>query len=246
MSLRILDDEIKIYKGALTSAEVFNDYTAIDTFGARLLNYWPMNNLSDIVGGKDLFEGVNYLFTNDRFNNANSSIHFNNGFLKVPTGCYFSGDFSVVAWVKLNSNNPYQRLFDFANGPDMDNVVLDFTSNREMIAFIAGSNAVIAYNYFLELGAWYHLGFVIQGTTGYFYVNTTEIKRSSFSAAPNVTRTKNFIGRSNYEDTDANATYDDIKIYEGVLTQTEIHNEFLGCSNIKRGKTNLLLTVKQV
>lgn len=115
-------DEIKIYKGALTSAEVFNDYTAIDTFGARLLNYWPMNNLSDIVGEKDLFEGVNYLFTNDRFNNANSSIHFNDGFLKVPTGCYFSGDFSVVAWVKLNSNNPYQRLFDFANGPDMDNV----------------------------------------------------------------------------------------------------------------------------
>lgn len=78
-----------------------------------------------------------------------------------------------------------------------------------MIAFIAGSNAVIAYNYFLELGAWYHLGFFIQGTTGYFYVNTTEIKRSSFSTAPNVTRTKNFIGRSNYQDTDANA---DIKM----------------------------------
>ena len=122
----------------------------------------------------------------------------------------------------------------------------DIPYSSKSIHYIFWLDSSRFYNYFLELGAWYHLGFVIQGTTGYFYVNTTEIKRSSFSAAPNVTRTKNFIGRSNYEDTDANATYDDIKIYEGVLTQTEIHNEFLGCSNIKRGKTNLLLTVKQV
>ena len=93
---------------------------------------------------------------------------------------------------------------------------------------------------------WHHLAFILQNKTIYFYVNTTEIKRFSTNVPRNATRTNNYIGRSNWQDLDANAVYDDIKIYEGVLTKTEIHNEFLGCSNIKRGKTNLLLTVKQV
>ncbi len=54
-----------------------------------------MSCISDIVGGADLYNGVSYSLTTDRFGNANSAIYLNNGYLQVPTGVYFSGDFTV-------------------------------------------------------------------------------------------------------------------------------------------------------
>ena len=46
-----------------------------------LINYWPMSNLTDIIGGRDLFGGASYSFVSDKFCSPNSAIYFNQGFL---------------------------------------------------------------------------------------------------------------------------------------------------------------------
>ena len=60
-----------------------------------------MSNLSDLIGGADLFQGSKYSYTYDRFNNSNSAIYFDRGYLQVPQGNYFSGDFTFTAWIYL-------------------------------------------------------------------------------------------------------------------------------------------------
>ena len=50
----------------------------------KLLNHWPMSNLSDVISGADLFDGVNNESAADRFCNPNSAIYFNKGYLTAP------------------------------------------------------------------------------------------------------------------------------------------------------------------
>ena len=82
-----------------------------------------MSNLSDVVGGANLFGGSSYLFTNDRFCSANSAIYFNKGYLQVSSGIYFSGDFTFTAWIYLYSYEKYSRIIDFRNDDGVDNVI---------------------------------------------------------------------------------------------------------------------------
>ena len=118
----LLMDDLKIFSGSLQPEEVYSDYTK-----AQLINHWPMSNLSDIIGGADLFNGTNYEFTNDRFSNPGSSILFNNGYLTIPPNVYFNGDFSITLWVKFKSFQKNAKIFNFGNFGDAgesDNIQL--------------------------------------------------------------------------------------------------------------------------
>ncbi len=74
-----------------------------------------MSNLSDMIGIAHLFNGFNYSFVEDRYGNLNSSIYFQNGYLQVPPGVYFSYDFTFTVWIKLKSFKAYSRVIDFGN-----------------------------------------------------------------------------------------------------------------------------------
>ncbi len=82
------------------------------------------NNLEDSEGNADLYDGVNYEFVNDRFNNSNSAIQFNSGYVKIPAGSYFSSDFTITLWVNLQVIRYWQRIIEFGNGKPLYNVVL--------------------------------------------------------------------------------------------------------------------------
>jgi len=46
-----------------------------------------------------------------------SSISFRNGYLEMPLGEYFSGDYySVTAWIKVRSFKTNSRLLEVGNG----------------------------------------------------------------------------------------------------------------------------------
>jgi hypothetical protein len=101
-----------------------------------------MSNLSDVVGGADLFGGTSYSFVPDRFCSPNSAIYFNKGYLQVPAGVYFSGDFTFTAWVYLKSYQPWSRIFDFGNGSPSDNVYFSIIeSSSQMQAVIADGSS---------------------------------------------------------------------------------------------------------
>ena len=55
-----------------------------------------MNNLSDLISRANLYNGS---YVPKRFNVSNSAINFNHDYLQVPTGIYFSGYFTFIAWI---------------------------------------------------------------------------------------------------------------------------------------------------
>jgi hypothetical protein len=203
---------------------------------SSLINYWPMSNLNDQMGGANLFGGSNYLFTSDRFCSPNSAIYFNKGYLQVPSGVYFTGDFTVTAWIYLKSYQSYSRIFDFGNGQASDNVLLGINSThskiRGNIFDISLSVSPIITSSLINLNEWYFISFVLNGTTVYIYVNGKQVKNGASKKPNNILRTNNYIGKSNWVGhLNADAVYDEFKIYQGALSSSDILNEYLISSN---------------
>jgi len=191
-----------------------------------------MSNLSDAVSEANLFGGGNYSFVPDRFCTPNSAIYFNKGYLQVPEGIYFSGDFTVTAWIYLKSYQYFSRIFDFGNGKNNDNVYFSFIRiNSNMKASIWRKNSSVRKlntSPIINLNEWYFISFVLNRTTSNIYVNGNQVATGSFIIPNNITRTRNYIGKSNWAaDSNADAIYDEIKIYQVALTSSQIMNEYM-------------------
>ncbi len=182
-----------------------------------------------------MYGGSSYSFTYDRFCNAYSAIYFNVGFLQVPSGVYFSGDFTITAWIYLLAYQSHSRIIDFGNGAASDNVVFAMmSSSSSMYALInnATSHILITTPSLIQLNTWYHVAFVFKGTVGYIYVNGNLATSGTQYVPRNVSRSSNYIGKSNWiNNQNANATYDDLRIYAEALSATQILTEYITSSN---------------
>jgi hypothetical protein len=200
-----------------------------------LTNYWPMSNMSDIVGGANLYGGLNYSFVPDRFCSANSAIYFNQGYLQVPPGYYFTGDFTVTAWIYLKSYQYYSRIIDFGNGQSSSNVISGMFGNSSNLFGIIFQNlnfTNLKTSLNLNLSQWYFVSYVLSSNTAYIYVNGIQVGTGQSFAPSKILRTKNYIGKSNWDaNSYADAIYDEIKIYQGGLSLNQIINEYNFSSN---------------
>jgi len=187
-----------------------------------------MNNFTDVVGNADLYSGTNIYFTYDRFCNPNSAIYFSKGYLQVPPGVYFSGDFTVTAWINLRSYQSRSRIIDFGNGPNVDSIVFYFKNPKLMAYFRSRS---IESSASIELNQWYHVAFVLSGTNGKIYVDGNSTADGTLYVPTNVIRNYNYIGKSNWPEPNLDAVYDDLKIYNEALSAESILNEFTTSSN---------------
>jgi hypothetical protein len=192
-----------------------------------------MTNLSDVVGNADLFDGYNYSFVPNRYGKVNSAIYFNHGYLRVPMDDYFSGDFSLTAWINLKDKGSH-RLLDFGNGPHAFNIVISFkplyNSYGVFYHIFDGlnnnSNHIILLNK-LELNRWHHLAAVLRNHLMRIYINGSLIG-SPFKIIPkSLLLPTNFIGKSDWsKDIPTNAVYSDIKLYNKALSAFQIINEY--------------------
>jgi len=155
--------------------------------------------------------------------------------LQVPSGVYFSGDFTITAWIYLLAYQSFSRIIDFGNGAASDNVVFAMmSSSSSMYALInnATSHILITTPSLIQLNTWYHIAFVFKGTVGYIYVNGNLATSGTQYVPRNVSRSSNYIGKSNWiNNQNANATYDDLRIYAEALSATQILTEYITSSN---------------
>ena len=178
---------------------------------------------------------------NDRFGNPNSSLFLDSSYCTVDPGIYFDGgDFTVSGWIlPLDlANSPYYILLDFSNGKGIDNVYISYSvgSTSQMPEIEIYNSASGLYTYTdstigLNLNVWNHLVAVLSGTTTMIYVNGTLGVTLVGSTLPtNINRTSCKIGRSSWYPTekDAIAYFDDIRIYNVALDQSQINNLYLG------------------
>ena len=164
-------------------------------------NYWPMPSLSDVVGGANMYGGSSYSFSYDRFCSVNAAIYFNNGYLQIPPGVYFFGDFTFLAWIYFKSYQAYSRVFDFGtvSGSGGNNILLMIMGTSSNLTGIFYSTPTISSSVgpaTIQLNQWYQVAFVVQSRTSYIYLNGIQIATTASLSSPNnVQRTSNFFGK---------------------------------------------------
>jgi hypothetical protein len=189
-----------------------------------------MSNLNDVISGATLYNGVSFSYVVDRFNIPNAAISLNNGYLQVPAGVYFNGDFTFIAWVNFRSMSDQMRIFDFGNGAGNENIILQVGPGNSFCldTYNGGSTSwsINANNRCfgsgINVNQWYNVAIVLNGTSASFYLNGVRANTASFYSPNNVQRTSNFIGKSNWNGPFTDAIYDEIKIFRGAMSDQQV------------------------
>ena len=198
-----------------------------------------MSNLSDVVGGANILSGVNYSFVSGRFNSPNSSIYLNQGYVQIPPGVYFRGDFTVIVWIQFKSIQTWARIFDFGNGSPMDNVLLStYFSFSQLGGYVYSGTSLLGVSAAsIQLNQWYHVAFILIGRTGSIFLNGIQSANGTLYQPNSVTRSNNYIGKSwSSGDPTINAIIDDFKIYNGAMSAASIQNDYTVSSSMGNKK----------
>ena len=197
-------------------------------------------------GTAHLYNGVNALFTTDRFQNENSAIRFTNGYYQVPAGVYFRGDFTISVWQRLSKLVNWARIIDFGNGPNSDSIFLASTTVGQPVMFIynnSNSFTRVQTVSSLVIGNWAHVAFTLTGTTAKIYLNGTFVALTPFMTPSNTLRTRNYIGRSNTSGIGyLNADLDDLMIFNRSLSDSEV-KELMEVNSLNPSTSTALSTL---
>jgi hypothetical protein len=157
-------------------------------------------------------------------------------YLTLPAGVYFNGDFTIECWVYPKEFSNWSRIIDFGNGASNNVVFLSYTFGTSGFPVFYVQGTQFQSNTALKLNQWNHVAATLSGTLATIYINGVSSGTFTFPTSPaNVTRNNNFIGRSNWgtnADPDANAIFDDLRIWNVARTQAQIqanmNNELIG------------------
>ncbi len=159
------------------------------------------------------------------------SLDGKDGHVSLPAGVAAElADFSITAWVYLNTSPTWSRIFDF--GDDRGRYLF-LTPNRGDGKVRFATSTVYGYNQqvidgnaALPTGEWVHVAVTLSDRVGTLYVNGIAAGASDAMDFPPFqigNTSRNWIGRSQFpDDPYLNGKVDDFRIYDGVLTAEEV------------------------
>jgi hypothetical protein len=207
--------------------------TVWSAFLPGLVNYWPITKglLIDVIAGKDLAMVGGTFTVRDRFGTANgamASFEPLEEYWEAPAGVYFSGDFSITAWVKLTSASPVIVLAS-ANSESGYEVELYVAADSVMLRVTAESSTASVCNSPVQVpsGVWVQVATVASGSTAMNYMNGQLISTCGAMTVPSVMRSWAYMGFSGDEFNAKIICLDEIKIYNRALSAQEIGVDFV-------------------
>lgn len=171
------------------------------------------NSVSGQVGGALSFDG------------GNDYIDLPDGFNDFTKGC------TVSVWVNPTAVQNWARFIDLGNGSSSDNIWFGRQSNTNNLAFECWSGAssaglVLAPDA-ITLNEWQLLTAAVDASGNARLYKNGQLVGTGTASPSSVTRTRNYIGRSNWS---ADAYYqgamDDIRIYNYKLEEAEVVDLF--------------------
>ena len=192
------------------------------------INSWNFNgNFVDSVTKLSLFNGFNVAgFVADRRGRDNSSLHLNKGYMQMPNGKYFTGDFSTAVWLKIVEFVGQQSIYIIENEPFVDFFALNMPYPGNVVISFGASlfktNAIeVNAPYVGATDQWMHVGVTLVGNKLSLYVNGTlrQSGRVAYPAISSVVRTNCFLGQPHLA---LNAYLDDVMFFNRGLNASEM------------------------
>ncbi|MEO6038178.1 MAG: LamG-like jellyroll fold domain-containing protein, partial [Saprospiraceae bacterium] len=145
-------------------------------------------------------------------------------YVSCPPGVYFNGDFTIETWIYPRSYGNYARILDFGNGAGASNVWLGYQDISGRIVLEVWNNGFtrLTASQALPLNQWTHVSAAFSGNTATIYYNGVQVISGPMQPAANVTRTNNYLGKSNWNDANMNAYLSDVRIWNFARTQEQI------------------------
>lgn len=217
----------KLFDFYFKCISIFNIFNRKKIITHGLIHHWSFcDTLNDAVGKAHLYSGENYSFISGSNGMSYSAIKLESGYLEVPQGVYFNGDFTISAWVRLNVYSLWARLIDFG---DSHNGILfslfnGYSANPVLLSRLDAFVRVIS-NENLIIGEWYHITGLLEKNLGKIYINGRLDSTTNLRSPNNISRYPNYIGKS-HSSYDAYAFADiyDLKILNRALKNKEIIN----------------------
>lgn len=195
-----------------------------------LVAWWKLNGNANSDVGTANGTASNVVPTTGQNGDPNGAYSFNgsNSYIQIPAGFGdFTNGISISVWARPSSTTNYARFIDFGNGGPSNNFILTRNASTADILY-ATYNTTTSQGSLLVSGAltnstWNH--YVIShavGGTVILYKNGVQIGTATVPLPVNVTRSSNYIGRSNWPaDTNYAGLMDDIRIYNRAISGSE-------------------------
>jgi hypothetical protein len=145
----------------------------------------------------------------------------------LPSGVYFSGNFTIECWVYPTDFTNWGRIIDFGNGPAAQNVLLGYTVNSTGRPGIYVQGGLVTASTAIPLNQWTHVAATLNGTTATMYIDGVVSGTGTIPVPYNTVRSNNYIGRSSWgpsSDPDASAIFDDLRIWSVARSTSEIQS----------------------
>ena len=152
--------------------------TTVQAITNSLINYWPIisSSLSDQAGSSSVSTTSSISYVSNRLLVSNDAVYINNGYLKLPTGTYFSSTFTIMMWVNMiQFPSASTTLFDCGGGAyASDDILLAIDQNGYIFtevwkAIIASGKATVSNA--LALNTWSHVALTWNGSIAQIYMN---------------------------------------------------------------------------
>jgi hypothetical protein len=155
-----------------------------------------------------------------------------NGHVKLSQGMNdFHRGLTIAVWAKPHSLRSWSRFLDLGNGPHDDNILFGrFSDSAALFLQVYRSetmrNTLRADNV-IDLNVWQHFAATIDDRgNATLYKNGVAVAEGMVDTPRAITRTRNYIGRSNWE-----IAAD--QYYEGAIADLRIYDRPLGAPEIK-------------
>ncbi len=128
-------------------------------------------------------------------------------YMSLPAGALYAlTDFTISAWVKINTLSQWSRVFDFGTGTSKYMFLTPKAGGTGNVRFAittsgGGGEQKIDGTAPLSTGVWTHVAVSVQGGQGILYVNGVEVGRNaSMTLNPSLltATTQNWLGRSQF------------------------------------------------
>ena len=152
-------------------------------------------------------------------------------YVQLPAGIVAPlSDFTIEAWVCVNSLDTWARVFDFGHNTTTNMFLTIRTGDTGTPRFAITTNGAaneqrITAPVALTTGAWHHIAVTRKGNTGVLYINGSPVATNNsmtLRPADLGSTAFNYLGKSQYSDPYLNGQLDEFRIYNVALTPSEI------------------------